>query len=212
MPEFDSEKARYDFLIAMYNQLMNDINRHIVVVWQSVTALLGAFAAWSLVEKNTISLDVAVTLIVIIAIWVIAHVYDSAYWYNRNLAMIANIERQFLKQTDLTEIHYYWGKHRESSSMIRHLKLQKYLAIGIAALVLAIQFNATMLPLLHSCFAGARLQNFLPWAVAVFGIWAWHQQHQHSARKYREFLKNSPGKIIDTAGIEYGVGHPTDKQ
>jgi hypothetical protein len=43
--KLDPEKARSDFLIAMYNQLMNDINRHIVVVWQSVTALLGAFAA-----------------------------------------------------------------------------------------------------------------------------------------------------------------------
>jgi hypothetical protein len=81
MPEFDQEKSRSDFLIAMYNQLMNDINRHIVVVWQSVTALLGAFAAWSLIEKNIISLDVAVTFIIVIAIWVIAHVYDSAYWY-----------------------------------------------------------------------------------------------------------------------------------
>ena len=69
MPEFDPEKARSDFLIAMYNQLMNDINRHIVVVWQSVTALLGAFAAWSLIEKNIISLDVAVTFIIVIAIW-----------------------------------------------------------------------------------------------------------------------------------------------
>ncbi len=95
--EFNPEKARSDFLIAMYNQLMNDINRHIVVVWQSVTALLGAFAAWALVEKQVISLDFAVTLIVVLAIWVIAHVYDAAYWYNRNLVMIANIERQFQK-------------------------------------------------------------------------------------------------------------------
>jgi hypothetical protein len=133
MAEFDPEKARSDFLIAMYNQLMNDINRHIVVVWQSVTALLGAFAAWSLIEKQIISLDIAVTFIVVIAIWVLAHVYDAAYWYNRNLVMIANIERQFLKPSDLKEIHYYWGKHRDKSSMLTHLRLQRALAIGIAA-------------------------------------------------------------------------------
>jgi hypothetical protein len=210
MPEFDSEKARSDFLIAMYNQLMNDINRHIVVVWQSVTALLGAFAAWSLIEKNIISLDVAVTFIIVIAIWVIAHVYDSAYWYNRNLAMIANIERQFLRQSDLREIHYYWGKHRQSYSMIRHLKLQKWLALGIAGLVLGIQFNTTMLPLLRNCFAGSQAQNFLPWITAAVGGYIWYQQHHHSAKKYREFLHNSPGKAVDTTGIEYGVGHPTD--
>jgi len=36
----DQEKKRLDFLIAMYNQLMGDINRHIVVIWQSVGVLL----------------------------------------------------------------------------------------------------------------------------------------------------------------------------
>jgi hypothetical protein len=210
MSEFDPEKARSDFLIAMYNQLMNDINRHIVVVWQSVTALLGAFAAWSLIEKNIISLDVAVTFIIVIAVWVIAHVYDSAYWYNRNLAMIANIERQFLRQSDLREIHYYWGKHRQSNSMIRHLKLQKWLALGIAALVLGIQFNANILPLLRNCFIGWQAQNFLPWIAAAFGGYVWYQQHKHSAEKFREFLRNSPGREVDTTGIEYGAGHPTE--
>jgi hypothetical protein len=211
MPEFESEKARSDFLIAMYNQLMNDINRHIVVVWQSVTALLGAFATWSLIEKNIISLDMAVTFIILIAIWVIAHVYDSAYWYNRNLAMIANIERQFLKQSDLREIHYYWGKHRRSSAMIGHLKLQMWLAVGIAVLVLSIQLNSTMLPLFHRCFAGSQLQNFLPWILVSVGGCIWYYQHRHSMKKYREFLRNSPGKEVDTAGIEFGVGHPTEQ-
>jgi hypothetical protein len=210
MPEFDPDKARSDFLIAMYNQLMNDINRHIVVVWQSVTALLGAFAAWSLIEKNIISLDVAVTFIIVIAIWVIAHVYDSAYWYNRNLAMIANIERQFLKQSDLREIHYYWGKHRQSNPIIRHLKLQMWLSLGIAALVLGIQFNAVIIPLIRKCFAGWQAQNFLPWFVAAFGICVWYRQHRHNAQKLREFLRNSPGKAVDTTGVEYGVGHPTE--
>jgi hypothetical protein len=209
MPDgFDPEKARADFLIAMYNQLMNDINRHIVVVWQSVTALLGAFAAWSLIEKQVISLDVAVTLIVVIAIWVLAHVYDAAYWYNRNLVMITNIERQFLKPSDLKEIHYYWGKHRSTSSMLTHLRLQGALALGVAALVLGIQFSTVIAPTITHCFVGLKLKDFLPWIVALVGLFIWRQRHQLAAKKYAEFLKNSPGKPVDTAGIEYGVGHP----
>lgn len=208
MPEFDPDKARSDFLIAMYNQLMNDINRHIVVVWQSVTALLGAFAAWSLIEKNVISLDVAVTLIVLIAIWVLAHVYDAAYWYNRNLVMIANIERQFLRQSDLKEVHYYWGKHRDTHSMLTHLRLQRALALGIAALVLGIQFTTIMMPLIAACFAGAKIQNFLPWVFAIGGLYIWRQRHRLAVNKYEEFLRNSPGKAVDTSGISYGVGHP----
>jgi hypothetical protein len=208
---FDPEKARADFLIAMYNQLMNDINRHIVVVWQSVTALLGAFAVWSLIEKEVISLDVAVTLIIIIAIWVIAHVYDAAYWYNRNLVMIANIERQFLKQSDLREIHYYWGAHRETSSMLTHLKLQKWLALGVAGLVLVIQFFTVILPTIPNCFRGTKPEDALPWLVTAVGLYVWRQRHKLAATKYSEFLRNSPGKPVDTTGIEYGIGHPAHK-
>jgi hypothetical protein len=37
---------------------------------------------------------------------------SRSYWYNRNLVIIANIERQFLGRK---EIHYYFGKHRKKS-------------------------------------------------------------------------------------------------
>ena len=109
----DKSKRRSDFLIAMYAQLMNDINRHIVVVWQSVGVLFGAFAVFALVEKKVISLDIAASLIVILCAWVIAHVYDAGYWYNRNLVIIANIERQFLRRSDLHDIHYYFGEQKD---------------------------------------------------------------------------------------------------
>jgi hypothetical protein len=115
MPDdIDPEKPRRDFLLAMYGQLMNDINRHIVVVWQSVGVLFGAFAVFALVEKKIVSLDIATSLILLLCAWVVAHVYDAGYWYNRNLVIIANIERQFLRPSDLREIHYYFGRHRKT--------------------------------------------------------------------------------------------------
>jgi hypothetical protein len=205
--EFDPEKARSDFLIAMYNQLMNDINRHIVVVWQSVTVLVGAFAVWSLVEKNVISFDIAVALIVGIAAWVLAHVYDAAYWYNRNLVIIANIERQFLRKEDLKEIHYYFGAHRKKSAMLTHLRLQKWLAVGVAALVLVIHFIQVIIPgVMHPGIT--RPLAVLPLAAMVVGLFVWWRGHRNMEDKYMEFLNNSPGRAIDTTGITYGRGHP----
>ena len=59
----DPEKPRRDFLLAMYGQLMNDINRHIIVVWQSVGVMFGAFAIFALVEKKVLSLEIAASLI-----------------------------------------------------------------------------------------------------------------------------------------------------
>ncbi|WP_144295934.1 hypothetical protein [Ancylobacter novellus] len=188
---------------------MNDINRHIVVVWQSLTTLVGAFATWSLVEKNIISLDIAVALIMLIAIWVIENAYDSAYWYNRNLVIIANIERQFLKQTDLKDIHYYFGQHRKTGKMITHIKLQLFLALGIAGLVFFVYLYKTILPNLCDKLT---IENYFPIFVLIFGLYRWYACHNLYKEKYDEFLKNSPGTTIDTTGLVYGAGHPTSKQ
>ena len=126
----------------MYDQMFNDINTHILVVWQSVGVLVGAFAILALTEKQIITLDIAASLIVLIAAWLIGHLYDASYWYNRNLVIIANIERQFLTQSDLRDVHYYFGKHRRKGSMIMHLKIQYALALGIAFIVVVFHFFA----------------------------------------------------------------------
>ncbi len=115
-PSVGSEVAapkRDEFLLHMYDQMFNDINTHILVVWQSVGVLVGAFAIFALTEKQIITLDIAAALIVLLAAWLIGHIYDASYWYNRNLVIIANIERQFLAAADLKEVHYYFGKHRK---------------------------------------------------------------------------------------------------
>lgn len=203
----DAEKPRRDFLLAMYGQLMNDINRHIVVVWQSVGVLFGAFAVFALVEKKVISLDVATSLIIMLCAWVIAHVYDAGYWYNRNLVIIANIERQFLKQSDLRDIHYYFGRHRKTGELITHLEIQMYLALGVAALVLATHFLTDILPV----WLGNKTDSaiiYFPWITAIVGLIIWRWAKQKASDRYKTFVQNSPGKHIDDTGITHGAGHP----
>lgn len=92
---------RREFLLEMYRQMFADINRHMTVVWQAVSVVVGAFAILALVEKDIIPIDIAVALIVVLCAWMYAHMLDGGYWYNRNLAMISNIERQFLVKSDL---------------------------------------------------------------------------------------------------------------
>ena len=120
---------RDEFLVEMYRQMFNDINRHIMVVWQSVGVVVGAFAIFALVEKNIISVDIATSIIILLCGWLFAHLVDSGYWYNRNLAIIANVERQFLNKSDLRDIHYYFGKHRPNNKMITHLRIQQALGV-----------------------------------------------------------------------------------
>jgi len=203
----DPEKPRRDFLLAMYGQLMNDINRHIIVVWQSVGILFGAFAIFALVEKKVVSIEIATSIILLLCGWVIAHVYDASNWYNRNLVIIANIERQFLKVSDLRDIHYYFGRHRKTGAVINHLEIQMYLAIGVGLLVLALHFFEAVLPVWRNAKEGDGL-TYLPWGTVILVLYFWRRSKKKAYDSYSTFLKNSPGKEIDDSSVTHGPGHP----
>ncbi|MEW4452260.1 hypothetical protein AB1L30_06185 [Bremerella sp. JC817] len=200
---------REELLLKMYDQMHRDIHRHILVVWQSVGVVVGAFAIFALVEKNVLPLDLAAGLMVLLCGWLIAHLLDASYWYNRNLVIIANIERQFLAPSDLREIHYYWGRHRESGAMLTHLRIQKYLGIGVATVVLLYHFSVRIYPGFYSTFEFGSFEPIraVPYLILlVVIVFSFYLRHNRNA-SYTEFLKNSPGRDVDDRGVFYGVGH-----
>lgn len=201
---------RKEFLVQMYNQMFNDINRHIMVVWQSIGVLIGAFAIFALVEKNIVSLDVAVSLIVLLAAWLIAHLLDASYWYNRNLVIIANIERQFLTKDDLKLIHYYFGAHRPKNRMITHLKIQVALGVGLVSLVVGYHASVRVLPGICSPFSSFELSRSLPYLLLVASLAYLYIIRKGRDAAYLEFVINSPGEEVDASTIKFGPGHGHD--
>lgn len=201
---------RKEFLLKMYDQMMNDINTHILVVWQSVGVAVGAFAIFGLTEKNIVPIDVAAALQVILSCWLLANLYDAAYWYNRNLVIIANIERQFLGESDLKEIHYYFGKHRAKTSMLTHLRIQWWLGVVLATLFLVYHLLARVTPGLRQPFNHFELVRTLPYLSALLSFILLRELRDNRRRSYEEFIMNSPGKEIRIEGIQYGVGHPIE--
>lgn len=198
----------------MYDQMFNDIDTHILVVWQSVGVLVGAFAIFALAEKQVISFDFATALIALLTAWLLGHLHDASYWYNRNLVIIANIERQFLLESDLRDIHYYFGKHRPENRMISHLRIQYALGIALGAIVILSHFATRVVPGFSEPFSRFDVQRALPYAVAVASLIYLRTFACKERGRYQEFLTNSPGAPVDTAGIEYGIGHgfrPGDK-
>lgn len=204
-----ADQNRKEFLMHMYNEMFNDINRHILVVWQSVGVVIGAFALIGLAGRAILPLDVAVGLIALIGLWLLAHLEDAGYWYNRNLAIIANIERQFLEKADLRNIHYYFGKHRRKIVMLTHLKIQYLFGIGIIFLVLLYHFLTRVVPGLGAPWANFEPLRGLPYFIVVVGAVVVLRLHGKMKKKYAEFLQNSPGMDVDTKGIKYGEGHPS---
>jgi hypothetical protein len=197
---------REDFLVEIYRQMFADINRHILVVWQNVGAVLGAFALLALAQDHVVPLDWAIGLILLICIWLGAHLVDASYWHNRNLAIIANVERQFLVKDDLKQIHYYFGKHRPDNVMIEHLSIQAAFGIGIAAFVLLYHFISRVAESID-VNASVEIAKLVPDVVAAVGAVYLRRLQAKTNKKYIEFLQESPGIEVDTAGTEYGPGH-----
>jgi len=187
----DPDADRTALLLQMYRRRFDDIDRHIRVVWQSIGAVVGAFALFAMVERDTVPLDLAVAIVVLLNAWSSAQVIDASYWYNRNVVIAANIEREFLRGEDVALIHGYFFVHRAGNTMISYLRIQLWLAGGLAALVLL--FHALAL------LRGERpLENTaaLPYLVAGFAIVLLHLLQSRADRQYAEFLKVSPGRTV----------------
>lgn len=204
-------KLRADFLQKMYTQMFDDIKVQLQIVWQSVAVVASTFVLFALVEKGAIPVDVAVGVVVMIAAWQIAHVNEASYWYNRNLVIIANIERQFLSSEDLRNIQYYFGSHRKAGKMIYHLRIQFLFGVGMVALVLIYHFSERVVPGVREPFGNFELKRSIPYCAALVGAVLVYLQMRDHKVKYRELVTNSPGIPVDTQGIHYGMGHPQEK-
>lgn len=195
----------------MYDQLCNEINRHITTVWQSVSFLTGTFAIFALTEKNIINIDIAITLIILMVTWFVAQIIDSNYWYNRNLAIITNIERQFLEESDLKHIHYYFGQHRSSLSILTNYKIQLHLGVGFFTVFLIYHFIYRILPGFTQPIENFEIVRIFPYITFVICFYYLSKLKKYRNKGYKEFITNSPGLTVDASLVEYGgAGHPIE--
>jgi hypothetical protein len=210
----ENENHRSEFLIHMYDQMFNDINRHMNVIWQPITVLIGSFALLAASMRDILQIDIAISLIMLLDGWLIANLYDSSYWYNRNLVIIANIERQFLKKSDLQEIQYYFGAHRSKHAMIRYIRIQWILGVFIGITVLLFHLFSVVFksfPNWNNIKSDFHLSMILPYIVGIaITVFVFYFKRNRE-KSYSEFVKNSPGIQVDTSGIIYGIGHPIEQ-
>jgi len=186
---------RKTFLISMYDQLCHEMDRHIKVIWQIVGVLLSTFAIFALVEKNIISIDIAASILIAVCGLAIAIIIESNFWYNRNLVIVANIERQFLDVSDAAEIHYYFTKHRKNNAYLDMMLIQMLFVGLILLIITAYHFSESVLPTL-SIDNKFDLKKSLPYLILIITLIALYLFHRKRIRDFNEFKTNSPGKIL----------------
>ncbi len=201
----DPKEKRADFLLEMYKQMLNDINRHIMVIWQSITVLAATLSLFSLLKDNIIQREIVISVITMASFWSWGHVIDASYWYNRNLAIIANIERLFLEREDLRRVHYYFGSHRKTNNMIFHLKMQRALAWGVLLVAWLTYLDTNIYSkLLSNTWTWTELT---PVVVTILGLGFIIYVSSNRRKSYENFIENSPGISVDASIVRYGTGH-----
>lgn len=198
---------RKELIINLYNQLWNSINVRTTAIWKSVGLFTGAFAVLALTGNDIISLDIASSLIIMICGWYLANIIDASFWYNRNLVIIANIEKEFFQKDDLKKIHPYFGSHRPKNRMIYHFKVQFSLGVGIALIFLILHLVKEVIPNINFNVYKVRLLGYLPYLIAVCVSLYLIRFKKRTDKNFEKFKKDSPGINIDSSSIEYDEQH-----
>lgn len=143
---YDDQERRDQFLLKMYDQMWGNITRHVNVVWQSIAAVGASLALFSFTTTGGLSLDYAATAIVVLAGWQVANVLDAGEWFNRNITIIGNIEREFLQPVDRRRIYPKLGRRPPLGDLERHFRIQLWLGRMLGVAVVAYHFSERVRP------------------------------------------------------------------
>src|SRR5690606_14260481 len=115
---------RAEFLRTMYSELWDNINRHVLVVWQPTVVLSTAFVAMLLRDADLLQPDFGTALMITASAWVVAHTLDASSWFNRNLAILRNIEREFLIEADIRRIQPFFARDHRAPKLAEYFLIQ----------------------------------------------------------------------------------------
>lgn len=201
---------RKDFLIQMYNQLSSEIDRHIRIIWQTVGLLISAFAIFALVEKNILPIDLAASILILVSGLSLAIIIESNYWYNRNLVIIANIEKQFLLESDTRDIHNYFASHRRNNAYLDMMIIQIVFILILLGIVILYHFSVQVYPFIKMKNLVFAPMKTVPYIVITIGSIVLKYFHKKRVNDYNNFLENSPGIEISNKGeVDPNSDHKT---
>jgi hypothetical protein len=196
----DNSDRRDRFLIEMYKECSGHLNRHILISWQSVGVLAGALAVFvigdKLDAKTDARIDYVIAIVVLLCGWLYAHLHDANNWFNRNMHLITNIERQFLRPTDVSEIHFYFKFHRPPK-LIMHFRIQWSMAVALWLLVLMHHFHQRIYPGFQLSWAHFEWWRSIPYVMTLLCLMYCAHVARNRKLDYEELVAKSPGKAVE---------------
>jgi hypothetical protein len=208
------QKAKYDFLSTMYKSMWDNINRHVTALWQSTAVLGTAFGAALLIKTSSAAgtagagsgsigdstPEFAVSVVIAACCWLIAHAFDAANWYNRNIQILGNIESVFFAlMTPAERVHPYGDPNwRRQNEVLPYMRLQAVFGAMIALAAFGWHFVSRVMPWLDQDnrfdFVTALPAIVLGIGAIVCGVswWANRKDFAEFLIKTDEFRKKPP--------------------
>ena len=117
---------------------------------------------------------------------------DAGSWFNRNLALIRNIEREFLSSSDQAAIHPFFAEKHRGAKLVEHFRIQVALAAVIWSLAI-LEHLAFRMPAFCSDGARGKALLLLPYVLStvLFAGLAWLRGHYRA--KHESLVSQSPG-------------------
>lgn len=192
---------RSDFLLKVYETYNKEIERHFGLAWQAVSVFLASLLAIASAITKVAGIPgyIVICLYLLLVTWAIEVVVDATFWYNRNLVVITNIERQFLKESDARDIQWYFQNHRKFNKPITFMRSLLLFLVTIALVVLGFYFALPNVNGQADFFAHAT--SYLPIIFAIGLIFVLRRFAQSKNAEYQEFKTNAPG--IDRGQIQF---------
>jgi hypothetical protein len=189
------DDKRSEFLLETYRQTSTHLGRHISGVWQCV-GVVGAALIVFAQDNDKLLNDYACALVVLLCGWLAATTLDASNWFNRNLAIITNVERLFLTSADLKLVHPFFGAHRPHGRLAKHFQIQLLLSAAVCSLVLAYHFLERVQPGFSLPWSNFQFSRALPYLLAPIVVVALIRLQRHYRRRDEEFQKAAPGISI----------------
>lgn len=169
-----TSEARKEFLLEIYRQASAHLSRHVGGTWQTIGAVGAAVAVVSL-DKNEPLNDYAASLVIGLSGWLCATALDGNNWLNRNIAIMRNVEREFLTLSDVIRIQPFFSQdHRRPGKLAEHFRIQVLLAMFAAVVVLLYHFHTRVHSGLNSPISSFEMVRAMPYATflgCICGNW-----------------------------------------
>lgn len=203
----------------MYDQMYSNIDRQLNFAIKSLFTFFTSSIVVFYIEKNEIiPFSIGVAFAIMVNGWLIAHLIDANYWFFRNLHIVANIEKQFLRYTDLREIHCYFAQkeseekkdiieyiNEDKSKTVKEkkyrwqtsLKIHFIFALAIASSFFAFWIIKNWNSILENFFDTFKKDyNCIPIVVTIISFYLCNKLWRKRKKECLNFIKESPGKEV----------------